>query len=271
MMLHGFSVYLFISVVTWCSGLAAAQNVCAKIDFNRTISQDFVECHGKYQPIFVIKDYATHRELKPYRPTSRYFLSNNFDMYSCGETRMHFSLNAESSIEASIFFKSIGNAFFEIIVYDSIKNVRVTSVRSDGTAGWFILRDHIRSNIQNARVSEEFQQASSFAFNIFVDIVWIFLFQVDIIAYMTPQSILAIEYIHILNSGIKTPECAGPPATTYPPAQRPPGNNDNNKNDNNWVVIVISVCVGILFLVLFFVALFCILDTHRKRAHCSNK
>lgn len=146
-------VALFVFLMVLCDR-TSAQLHCAQIDFNRTSYPEFRECIGKYYPVFIIKDYALFRDLKPYRPTAHYFLSNNFDSFSCIETSMHFVINANTTIEAAIFLKSIGNSFVEIVIYDADRNERIDSLRSDGTNGWLNLQAKMFHNINNAQVME---------------------------------------------------------------------------------------------------------------------
>lgn len=131
---------------------SSAQIHCAQIDFNRTYISEFKECTGKYHPVFIIKEYAQHHDLKPYRPTSHYFLSNNFESFSCAETSMHFTIDANTTIEAAVFLKTIGNSFVEIVIYDADRNERIDSLRSDGTNGWLNLQSKMFHNVRNAQV-----------------------------------------------------------------------------------------------------------------------
>lgn len=102
------------------------------------------------------------------------------------------------------------------------------------------------------------------------------IFQIEIFAYITNQNILGIEYINILNSAIKTPECMNqgipptnhPPGGILPPAGQPIGNNPVQI----WWWIILSVCLGILFIIIIFVGIYCLIDNRRSRSHdCANK
>lgn len=145
-------VIIFVAFFMVFCDIASAQISCAQIDFNRTSYSEFQECKGKYHPIFSIKDYASNGEIKPYRPTSRYFLSNNFNLYSCVESVMYFAINTNTTIEAAIFLKSVDGSFLEIVVYDADRKERIDALRSDGTAGWLILKKQILYTINKARV-----------------------------------------------------------------------------------------------------------------------
>lgn len=150
-------IILAVFLMTKFCDVTLAQINCAQIDFNRTTYPEFRECKGKFYPIFVIKDYASHsNEVKPYRNTSRYYLSNNFNEFSCVESAMFFVIDNYTKIEAAIYLKSIESSFVEIVVYDADRNERIDSLRTDGTNGWQILQKNIRFNIHNARVSVPF-------------------------------------------------------------------------------------------------------------------
>lgn len=133
--------------------LTMAQQLCAKIDFDRTTFPEFRECKEQRLPQLYIKEYLLNRGVPPYKPTSRFFLSNNFYGFSCVESNIFLTFNQHTSIEAALYLKSIENGFVEINIYDANLNALVKSIRSDGTQNWDILRGSIDRNISNARVS----------------------------------------------------------------------------------------------------------------------
>lgn len=252
---------------------SSAQIHCAQFDFNRTSDPEFHECPGNY-PIFIIKDYTTHRDIiKPYRLTSHYFLSNNFESFSCIESSMHFVFDTKTTIEAAIYLKSFGNSFIEITVYDADRNERIQTLRSDGTTGWFILQSKIHQIVHNAQVMHIFNCLTS-KFSVVVHIYWNDLnFQIEIIAFISTQSVLAIEYIHILNSAIKTPECGfvpppvvPPPTTTHPPitiTNKPSGSNNAT---NIWWWVIFATCAGFILIVAIMIGIYCIVKTCNSRS-----
>lgn len=149
-------IILAVFLTVFCD-VTLAQINCAQIDFNRTTYPEFRECKGKFYPNFVINDYALHsNEVKPYRNTSRYYLSNNFNEFSCSESVKLFVIDNYTRIEAAVYLKSIESSFLEIVVYDADRNERIDALRTDGTNGWQILQKNIRFNIHNARVSVPF-------------------------------------------------------------------------------------------------------------------
>lgn len=150
-------------LVVFCDR-TTAQSFCAKVDFNRTAFPEYNECSGKFYPNFVVKDYAMAKNIQPYRPYTKYYLTNNFDQFSCAESNIRISINPSSVIEAAIYLNPIGNAFVEINIYDADRNVRVDSLRSDGTSEWFILKKNMQSIIPNARVK------TFITFNIFIPV-----------------------------------------------------------------------------------------------------
>lgn len=103
----------------------------------------------------------------------------------------------------------------------------------------------------------------------------------EIKAYLTPQSIVAIEYINILNMGIQSPECLpdGMGPTVKPPMQQPAvtlspntptkvphtdcGGHKNN-NDNIWWIVAV-VCASVLAVVVVMMGIYCIFDGARSR------
>lgn len=146
---------LFLAIlIVFNNNLSLAQTNCAKIDFNRTAFPELRECQGKNLPNFVIKSYSDQPDLIPFRPNSKYYLTNNFhDSYSCAESAMPLTVNPTSIIEAAVYLKSPDSSFLEIVVYDIDRNERIDSFRTAGTYGWQILYTNIRKTITNARVS----------------------------------------------------------------------------------------------------------------------
>lgn len=146
----------FITFVVILCDLASAQLYSAKFDFNRTSRPDFIrDCQGKYHPNFVMEPYGTGKfNIAPYRQNAKYFLTNNFYGIICAESFLPIplSISPSATIEMAIYLKSVGNAFVEINVYDNDRNLRIDSLRNDGTAGWFLLKKKIPYDIPNARV-----------------------------------------------------------------------------------------------------------------------
>lgn len=67
---------------------------------------------------------------------------------------------------------------------------------------------------------------------------------------MTPQSLLAIENLYVLNSGINAPECQPPKPQLF-------------ETILWWVII--AVCLGILFLFILTVGIYCIVKNCENR------
>lgn len=96
--------------------------------------------------------------------------------------------------------------------------------------------------------------------------------QVEIYALMNAQSLLAIEYLNILNSAIHTPECtaqSGSPTTARPilPTRPPSPPNNPGQNDQIWWWVIISICLAILLIIIICVGIYCIIDNRRSRSH----
>lgn len=95
-------------------------------------------------------------------------------------------------------------------------------------------------------------------------------------AYSTPQSIVAIEYINILNMAIQSPECspdsmqptAKPPSvppSSHTPTQAPNTGCGVHNNDNIWLIVAV-VCASVLAIVVIIMGLYCIFDGARRSA-----
>lgn len=147
------NIFFLAILIVINNDLSSAQMKCVKIDFNRTTFPEFRICQGKNLPSFVVKEYSAQKELTPFRPNSKYYLSYNFhDSYSCAESNIQLTVNPTSIIETAVYLKAAGSSFLEIIVYDADRNERIDTLRTDGTNGWQILYKNLRKTIQNARV-----------------------------------------------------------------------------------------------------------------------
>lgn len=148
---------LFVALLmVLCDLTTAQQKFCAKVDFNRTSFTEFGACHEKHFEILYIKDYASNKDLKPNRPTARYFLSNRYSAYSCVETNLKLSLNQNSTYETAVFLKSDGKSFLEIVVYDGDRHEPIDSFWTGGSNGWQIIKRNLKKVTLNARVRASF-------------------------------------------------------------------------------------------------------------------
>lgn len=99
---------------------------------------------------------------------------------------------------------------------------------------------------------------------------------------LTPQCILAIEYVHILNRGIRSPDCTPtpppPPPTTKPPqtTRKPggPGGQTTTKRptvtvkpnpQQVWLWAITATCLCILLILCTMIGIYCMIE-RRKRS-----
>lgn len=147
--------YILIAYILVGIEFTVAQQLCAKIDFDRAFYSEYRECKEQRLPALYIKDYASDPEVPLYRRNSTFFLSNDFYGFSCIESNIVLTFNQFTSIETAIYLRSTENSFVEVNVYDATINARMNSFRRSGTpnASWYILRGKVDTNISNARVS----------------------------------------------------------------------------------------------------------------------
>ena len=144
------TIALYITTLCY---VATGQSFCGKFDFNQSYLMGFSACYGKYPSVFVPKDYLSNPEIRPYRPTSRYFLGSIPNTYSCMESNNYFSMNANTRIEAAIYLKSDWNSFLRIIVMDVNQNRPIHTFQIEPKFGnWFLFQEEIRTIIPNAKV-----------------------------------------------------------------------------------------------------------------------
>ena len=100
----------------------------------------------------------------------------------------------------------------------------------------------------------------------------IFNFQLEITVYMTPQSVLAIQYLNILNPAVNRPECRSTPIPPNPnpnPGQGvPPGQPVRPANPNEiWWWVICCICLSTLLVIVILVGVYCIVDIRHRRSH----
>lgn len=158
-----FNRLVLLTVLTvLCKFTSAADTYCAKINFNRTIFPEFHECKDKHLPTLIGKRYAANTEPNPSRPNITYYLSNNFESYSCLESSKQFSMDANTVFEVAVLLKSVGISYLEINIFDADRNFLSKTLRTAGTNGWNVLRDKLHSTIKNARVRNVSDQQIAF-------------------------------------------------------------------------------------------------------------
>lgn len=142
--------YSFAILVVFCD-IISAQQFCTRIEFSReSFGSKFRACPNKLHTMFTIKDF--NQNFKPNRTNHKQYLTNSF-AYSCAELIPRLRLNFSSSIEASIFLKSINDEFVEIILYDADTNTVAEKFKHTGTGNWFPFKCIVHGNIMNARVN----------------------------------------------------------------------------------------------------------------------
>lgn len=107
---------------------------------------------------------------------------------------------------------------------------------------------------------------------------------------MNPRSVVGIEYIHILNQGINTPDCSNvtitqPPPTIKPPTSpatvptRPsptstmkPPSPAGDPDQKYWWIIIIVISSTLLAMI-FFIGIYCLIESRRRKRtlECTSK
>lgn len=145
-------ITILLSTLLWCA-YGQQLPVCAKIDFNRSNITQFRSCYEQYLPVLGSKEYVQHPEIRPYRNTSRFFLSPKIEGASCVESEANFRLDEHSIIQAAIYvdYEDSG-AFVTIIVVDLVENDEAYSWKYEQPAGWFMVEEKITKKLDQAMV-----------------------------------------------------------------------------------------------------------------------
>lgn len=105
-----------------------------------------------------------------------------------------------------------------------------------------------------------------------LNLLTILLFQIEMTASLpTAQSILAIQYLNVLNPMINRPECKNTPIQpvtprpgTWPPTQIPQTPVFRNEV---WWWVISSMCLAIVLVMIILIGIYCIIDVRNRRSH----
>ncbi|XP_037032610.1 mucin-2-like [Bradysia coprophila] len=179
-----------------------AQNIrCQKVDFNRQTSvvEEFGECVGVAPPnVLKINSYSA-TTITPFRPTSEFHLSA-VDGLSCLLSTFTFSLDSFSEIRTAIFLHwDVVGAWVKVQIFDNDGDVIDVIAQSEMSNGWIAYNVKVNRTIENA--------------------------QIEISTNMNANSIMAMEYLFVLNSELANDECVDEetdPIITDPTDETPP-------------------------------------------------
>lgn len=137
----------------WLSIAVAQQPTCSKIDFNRATLSEFTECYQLFLPLLDVKKYAERPEIRPYRPTSLYYLSPSAEGLACLESKTNFQLDENSIVQAAIYvdFKDAG-ASLSINVIDLVQNVEAYVWKYERPTKWIFIEEKITKKLPRALV-----------------------------------------------------------------------------------------------------------------------
>lgn len=76
--------------------------------------------------------------------------------------------------------------------------------------------------------------------------------QVEVNAFIREQSLLGIEYINLLDTAIKTPECT------------PANSNYDDKSLPVWAWVLIACALVLLLIIVISIGVYCLYDKRRK-------
>lgn len=130
---------------------------CLEVDFNNSTSlvATFKECREQYLPKLIIKSYLD-TSITPYRDTSLYYLSNEWEGLSCLETSSIFSLNDSSFIESAIFLNGVSpGAWIDISVVDANTGEREVLKKVEMANNWIQLSEEIKGTYNNVQVRQK--------------------------------------------------------------------------------------------------------------------
>ncbi|XP_062698698.1 uncharacterized protein LOC109411670 [Aedes albopictus] len=176
---------------------------CSRIDFDQATVTYLARC-SFYQE-FESKPYAESAHFQPFRKDAKYYLTNQWEGLTCGETVESFSLNEETELRMIYNLILDSGATLEVRVVDldrlDSENKPTVVIRwktEQATLGWGLFREKMDKTVKRAKIQIE--------------------------ANMNAGSDVAIEYFTIFNFEVETDECNSidefaPTTTTSTPLQ----------------------------------------------------
>ncbi|KFB40584.1 AGAP002724-PA-like protein [Anopheles sinensis] len=160
---------------------------CTQIDFDEETLTSLRKCGFVQQ--FTAKPYDESTKFDPYRPGTNFYLSNQWQGLTCGETVRTYAFNSDTELRMAYNAVFESGATLEVRVYDldrvdsTGKAILVESWRTTtSTEGWGFFREKLNKTVNQA--------------------------QIQIEANMNAGSDLAIEYLTIFNYEVETEECS---------------------------------------------------------------
>jgi hypothetical protein len=179
-----------------------ADKTCERLDFNDQNNTKMMPCTGKYK-YFLTKEYTANGTFKPFRPTSKYYLSvDGKNGYYCAETVDIFYVMPKFTDFRIIYQLTAKYASVTVKVLDADDKLNLVEEWTIflETSDWSLFKEEASRTVRNAKV--------------------------QIVALMNDKNDLAMEYLTVYNSVVATQdkkckdldEHFNPPGTTEAPS-----------------------------------------------------
>lgn len=131
---------------------------CSRIDFDQATVTYLARC-SFYQE-FESKPYAESAHFQPFRKDAKYYLTNQWEGLTCGETVESFSLNEETELRMIYNLILDSGATLEVRVVDldrlDSENKPTVVIRwktEQATLGWGLFREKMDKTVKRAKVN----------------------------------------------------------------------------------------------------------------------
>ncbi|XP_062557317.1 mucin-5AC-like [Armigeres subalbatus] len=159
---------------------------CSRIDFDQATLTYLSRC--TFYQEFVSKPYRESLNFQHFREDANYYLSNQWEGLTCGETVDSFSLNQDTEFRMvyNLIFESGATLEVRILDLDRLDSESNPTVvirwkTEQATSGWGLFREKMDKTVKRAKIQIE--------------------------ANMNHGSDLAIEYFTVFNYEVETNEC----------------------------------------------------------------
>ncbi|XP_053691360.1 uncharacterized protein DDB_G0271670-like [Sabethes cyaneus] len=159
---------------------------CSRIDFDQATLTYLSRC--SYTQEFTVKQYSATTVFTPYRDYAEYYLSEEWQGLTCGETVQSFSVNEQTEL------RMVYNLVFDFGASLEVRVLDLDRIDSEGnpmvvirwkteqaTRGWGLFREKMDKTVKRAKIQIE--------------------------ANMNSGSDVAIEYFTVFNYEVETDEC----------------------------------------------------------------
>jgi hypothetical protein len=168
------------SLVVFLNTVQGAEIPCKELDFNQFALNGIGSCTNTWTQTFKVKSYKDNGKVPLISEKSLYYMSNEWEGLTCGETKDTFSLNKSSEIRVTYSLLYYEGAKLEIRILNldqlsTNNNPKVVDkwVIAQNSEGWTTFKIPVAAEIKRAKVSNWYIASVYFSISISLVTSWI--------------------------------------------------------------------------------------------------